>query len=73
MAASVREDPLVTDGCSSFPTRERGELATLLLRSLEPETAGSIAEAIAKARGTMGRSAQITMLPHPLVHDQRRD
>ena len=29
------------------------------------ETAGSIAEAIAMARGTMGRSAQITMLHHP--------
>ena len=26
---------------------------------------GSIAEAIAMARGTMGRSAQITMLHHP--------
>lgn len=29
------------------------------------ETAGSIAEAIAMARGTMGRSAQITMMHHP--------
>jgi hypothetical protein len=29
------------------------------------ETAGSIAEAIAMARSTMGRSAQITMLHHP--------
>jgi hypothetical protein len=29
------------------------------------ETASSIAEAIAMARGTMGRSAQITMLHHP--------
>ncbi len=29
------------------------------------ETAGSVAEAIAMARGTMGRSAQITMLHHP--------
>jgi lactate racemase len=29
------------------------------------ETAGSLAEAIAMARGTMGRSAQITMMHHP--------
>ena len=29
------------------------------------ETAGSIAEAIAMARGTMGRSAQISMMHHP--------
>jgi hypothetical protein len=29
------------------------------------ETAGSVAEAIAMARGTMGRSAQITMMHHP--------
>ena len=29
------------------------------------ETAGSVAEAIAMARSTMGRSAQITMLHHP--------
>ena len=29
------------------------------------ETAGSIAEAVAMARGTMGRSAQISMLHHP--------
>jgi hypothetical protein len=31
------------------------------------ETAGSIAEAVAMARGTMGRSAQITMLHHPPI------
>jgi hypothetical protein len=31
------------------------------------ETAGSLAEAIAMARGTMGRSAQITMLHHPPI------
>ena len=29
------------------------------------ETAGSVAEAIAMARGTMGRSAQISMMHHP--------
>jgi hypothetical protein len=31
------------------------------------ETAGSLAEAIAMAQGTMGRSAQITMLHHPPI------
>ncbi len=31
------------------------------------ETAGSLAEAIAMARGTMGRSAQITLLHHPPI------
>jgi hypothetical protein len=31
------------------------------------ETAGSIAEAVAMGRGTMGRSAQVTMLHHPPI------
>lgn len=31
------------------------------------ETAGSISEAVAMARGTMGRSAQITMMHHPPI------
>ena len=31
------------------------------------EMAGSLAEAVAMARGTMGRSAQITMLHHPPI------
>ena len=31
------------------------------------ETAGSLAEAVAMGRGTMGRSAQITMLHHPPI------
>jgi hypothetical protein len=31
------------------------------------ETAGSLAEAISMAQGTMGRSAQITMLHHPPI------
>jgi lactate racemase len=31
------------------------------------ETASSLAEAVSMARGTMGRSAQITMLHHPPI------
>jgi hypothetical protein len=31
------------------------------------ETASSMAEAIAMAQGTMGRSAQITMMHHPPI------